>query len=123
MALFTPRAALPLDASSHTAPSPPFLSNHPTPGARSRFVKELARVCAPGGRVIVVTWCHRVLAPGEAGLSPDERALLDRICEAYYLPAWCSVADYQKLFGAARARCLLGWRRGVWWQGEGADGE
>ena len=27
---------------------------------------ELARVCAPGGTVIVVTWCHRVLAAGEA---------------------------------------------------------
>jgi hypothetical protein len=64
-----------------------------------RFVRELARVCAPGGRVLVVTWCHRVLAPGEAALKPEEQALLDRICEAYYLPAWCSVADYEKLFG------------------------
>ncbi len=61
-------------------------------------MSELARVCAPGGHVIVVTWCHRVLRPGES-LTPDEAALLDRICEAYYLPAWCSVADYQKLFG------------------------
>lgn len=56
-------------------------------------------MCAPGGTVIVVTWCHRVLNPGEAALRPDEAALLDRICEAYYLPAWCSVADYQRLFG------------------------
>lgn len=39
-----------------------------------------------------------MLAPGEAGLSGDEQALLDRICEAYYLPAWCSVADYEQLF-------------------------
>lgn len=64
---------------------------------KRKFVSELARVCAPGGNVIVVTWCHRVLRPGES-LTPDEAALLDRICEAYYLPAWCSVADYQKLF-------------------------
>lgn len=26
---------------------------------KAQFVGELARVCAPGGRVIVVTWCHR----------------------------------------------------------------
>jgi tocopherol O-methyltransferase len=49
--------------------------------------------------VLVVTWCHRVLGPDEAALRPNEAALLDRICEAYYLPAWCSVADYQRLFG------------------------
>jgi tocopherol O-methyltransferase len=42
---------------------------------------------------------HRVLAPGET-LSADEQSLLDRICEAYYLPAWCSVADYAQLFKA-----------------------
>lgn len=36
-----------------------------------------------------VTWCHRVLDEGEAGLRPEEQSLLDRICEAYYLPAWC----------------------------------
>ncbi|KXZ50245.1 hypothetical protein GPECTOR_17g883 [Gonium pectorale] len=65
---------------------------------KPRFVSELARVCAPGGTVIVVTWCHRVLGPGEAALRPDEAELLERICEAYYLPAWCSVADYQRLF-------------------------
>ena len=26
---------------------------------KERFVGELARVCAPGGRIIIVTWCHR----------------------------------------------------------------
>ena len=56
------------------------------------------RVCMPGGRVIVVTWCHRVLATGEAALTEDEASLLDRINEAYYLPQWCSVADYERMF-------------------------
>lgn len=42
---------------------------------------------------------RRVLKPGEMGLSGKEQALLDRICEAYYLPAWCSIDDYRKLFG------------------------
>jgi tocopherol O-methyltransferase len=37
-----------------------------------QFVRELARVCAPGGRVIIVTWCHRVLQPGEERLNAEE---------------------------------------------------
>lgn len=41
----------------------------------------------------------RVLQPGEQRLNAEEQALLDRICEAYYLPAWCSIDDYKKLFG------------------------
>ncbi len=49
-------------------------------------------------RLCVLLPC-RVLAPGES-LSADEQSLLDRICEAYYLPAWCSVADYEQLFKA-----------------------
>lgn len=40
----------------------------------------------------------RVLQPGEAGLTSDEQSLLDRICDAYWLPAWCSLADYERLF-------------------------
>lgn len=41
-----------------------------------------------------------MLQPGETSISADEQALLDRICEAYYLPAWCSVADYKALMEA-----------------------
>jgi tocopherol O-methyltransferase len=26
---------------------------------KAKFVGELCRVTAPGGRIIVVTWCHR----------------------------------------------------------------
>lgn len=65
---------------------------------KPRFVRELARLCAPGGRVIIVTWCHRDLLPGEASLRPEEQALLDRICEAYYLPPWCPPSEYARLF-------------------------
>lgn len=62
-----------------------------------QFVSELARVAAPGGRIIIVTWCHRDLSPSEESLKPEEKALLDKICSAYYLPDWCSTADYVKL--------------------------
>ena len=63
---------------------------------KTKFVNELARVCAPGGRILIVTWCHRVLDEGKE-LEPAEKVLLDRICDAYYLPAWCSIADYERL--------------------------
>jgi len=76
---------------------PPSDSSELTYPPCRQFVNELVRVCAPGGNVLIVTWCHRVLAPGEGALTPDEQALLDRICEAYYLPAWCSVADYEQI--------------------------
>lgn len=45
---------------------------------KEKFVGELVRVTAPGGRVLIVTWCHRVLKPGETALEPQEQALLDR---------------------------------------------
>ncbi|KAL8484151.1 hypothetical protein ACS0TY_026739 [Phlomoides rotata] len=64
---------------------------------KNKFVNELVRVAAPGGTIILVTWCHRDLNPSEESLSPDEKNLLDRICKAYYLPEWCSSADYVKL--------------------------
>lgn len=64
---------------------------------KAKFVNELARVAAPGGTIIIVTWCHRDLPPSEESLTPQETALLNKICDAYHLPAWCSTADYVKL--------------------------
>jgi tocopherol O-methyltransferase len=46
---------------------------------KPRFMRELVRVTAPGGRVLIVTWCHRELAPGEQSLRSDERSLLSKI--------------------------------------------
>lgn len=41
-----------------------------------KFLGELVRVAAPGGRIILVTWCHRDLQPGETSLKPDEKVCL-----------------------------------------------
>lgn len=46
---------------------------------KMNFMKELYRVAAPGGRVLVVTWCHRELKPDEKGLTPSELKLLGKI--------------------------------------------
>lgn len=64
---------------------------------KAKFVGELARVAAPGGTIIIVTWCHRDLRPDEESLQPWEKNLLKKICDSFYLPAWCSTADYVRL--------------------------
>jgi tocopherol O-methyltransferase len=70
---------------------------------KKQFVSELFRVAQPGGKIIIVTWCHRDLNPNETSLSESELRLLRRINRAYYLPQWCSVHDYVNIlneFGA-----------------------
>ena len=64
---------------------------------KKKFVNELMRVVAPGGRIIIVTSCHRDLKRGEPSLSRKEEKILAKINRAYYLPKWCSVDDYTKL--------------------------
>jgi tocopherol O-methyltransferase len=64
---------------------------------KQQFVNELFRVATPGGRIIIVTWCHRDLEPNETSLTAKEEKLLAKINRAYYLPKWCSVDDYVKI--------------------------
>ena len=63
---------------------------------KEKFVNELFRVAAPGGRIIIVTWVHRDLEPGTS-LTKKEEKVLRKINRAYYLPPWCSTDDYIKL--------------------------
>jgi len=73
---------------------------------KKQFVRELARVAAPDGKIVIVTWCSRNLDSenGESRLPDAEQFLLDRICESYYLPRWCSVNDYVSIFEALGLR-------------------
>jgi len=64
---------------------------------KPKFMSELNRVCKPGGRIILVTWVHRNLPPGEESLQPKELRLLKRISKAYHLPDWCSMDDYVQI--------------------------
>jgi len=70
---------------------------------KKQFVNELFRVATPGGRIIIVTWCHRDLEVGESRLTWKEEKLLAKINRAYYLPRWCSVQDYVDLLKAQGA--------------------
>ena len=67
---------------------------------KRRFVQELARVASPGGKgtVVVATWVHRDLEADETDLAEKELKLLSKINRAYFLPPWCSGADYKALF-------------------------
>ena len=61
---------------------------------KRNFLKELQRVAKKKyGKMIVVTWCHRNLAPGEK-LKPIERILFRWINNIYQLPPWVSIQDY-----------------------------
>lgn len=64
---------------------------------KTKFVNELYRVAAPGATIIIVTWCHRDLSSSEESLQSWEKELLNKICDAFFLPAWCSTSDYVKL--------------------------
>lgn len=64
---------------------------------KRKFVSELVRVAAPGATIIILTWCHRDLSPSEESLKPEEKKLLKKICDAYYLKT-CSRANYVQLF-------------------------
>jgi len=78
---------------------------------KTKFVGELLRVAAPGGRIIIVTWCHRDLEEGEKDLTKKEKKLLAKINRAYYLPPWCSVADYVTMLEERGAKDI---RRDDW---------
>jgi tocopherol O-methyltransferase len=65
---------------------------------KTKFVEELFRVAAPGGRILVVTWVTRDLKEGETSLTKKEEKLLRKINRAYYLPRWVSTQDYVKVF-------------------------
>ena len=46
---------------------------HVTSARESPAVRQRARPCCRArGRIIIVTWCHRDLSPGESSLKPDE---------------------------------------------------
>eukprot|EP01035_Chromulina_nebulosa_P020322 gene20322-26379_t len=64
---------------------------------KKQFVNELYRVTTPGGRIIIVTWCHRELESNETSLKSNEIKLLKRISDAYYLPDWVASSTYVNL--------------------------
>lgn len=46
---------------------------------KQEFMNQLFRITTPGGRILIVTWCHRELKDDETALSASELKLLDKI--------------------------------------------
>lgn len=59
---------------------------------KTQFMQECYRVLKPGGKFLMVTWCHR--PTDTRSLTPDEQALLAEIYRVYCLPYVISLPEY-----------------------------
>ncbi len=62
---------------------------------KTKFMQECYRVLKPGGKFIMVTWCHR--ATENEALSADEKQHLADIYRVYCLPYVISLPEYEKI--------------------------
>ncbi|MEM9927642.1 MAG: methyltransferase domain-containing protein [Cyanobacteria bacterium P01_D01_bin.50] len=62
---------------------------------KQKFLAECYRVLKPGGKLILVTWCHR--STNESPLSADEKKHLAQIYEVYCLPFVISLPEYEAI--------------------------
>ncbi|GAX34218.1 methyltransferase domain-containing protein [Nodularia sp. NIES-3585] len=62
---------------------------------KTKFLQECYRVLKPGGKLIVVTWCHRPtdISP----LTADEQKHLQEIYRVYCLPYVISLPEYEAI--------------------------
>ncbi|MEB3215943.1 MAG: methyltransferase domain-containing protein [Nostocales cyanobacterium 94392] len=62
---------------------------------KNKFLQECYRVLKPGGKLILVTWCHR--PTDESPLTKDEQKHLEQIYEVYCLPYVISLPEYEAI--------------------------
>ncbi|MEO1761281.1 MAG: methyltransferase domain-containing protein [Cyanobacteria bacterium J06629_18] len=62
---------------------------------KQKFLQECYRVLKPGGKLILVTWCHR--STNESTLTADEKKHLEQIYEVYCLPYVISLPEYEEI--------------------------
>lgn len=61
---------------------------------KAAFFSELVRVLAPGGALVLATWCHRETPPA---LSDREQARLRAVYEAWALPFFVPLSSYGRM--------------------------
>jgi tocopherol O-methyltransferase len=61
---------------------------------KQAFLQECYRVLKPGGKLLLVTWCHRPASPPDPPLTEPERQHLEKIYQVYHLPYVISLPDY-----------------------------
>jgi tocopherol O-methyltransferase len=59
---------------------------------KTKFLQECYRVLKPGGKLIMVTWCHRPI--DNSPLTDDEQKHLQEIYQVYCLPYVISLPEY-----------------------------
>ncbi len=64
---------------------------------KAGFLQECHRILKPGGKLLMVTWCHRPTNSLAGPLTPAERGQLDWIYRVYGLPYVLSLPEYQTL--------------------------
>ncbi len=62
--------------------------------AKKQMLEIFYERLQPGGKLLMVTWCHRNVPPE---LSSREQRTLDNICNLYHLPPMISEAEYHQL--------------------------
>ena len=62
---------------------------------KTKFLQECYRVLKPGGKLILVTWCHRPTQ--NAPLTADEQKHLQDIYRVYCLPYVISLPEYEAI--------------------------
>ena len=62
---------------------------------KTKFLQECYRVLKPGGKLIVVTWCHR--PTDHSPLTADEQKHLQDIYRVYCLPYVISLPEYEAI--------------------------
>lgn len=74
-----------------------------------KFMRELGRVLKPGGKLLMVTWCHR--PTDQHPLTVDEQNHLQEIYRVYCLPHVISLPEYEQI---ARSLSLQNIRTADW---------
>ncbi len=64
---------------------------------KAEFLQSAWQMLKPGGRLILATWCHRPIHPGNGPLTPDERRHLQAIYDVYCLPYVIALPDYEAI--------------------------
>lgn len=89
---------------------------------KKKYVEEMARVLAPGGNMVIATWCERDPIPP---FTPEERKHLDFMYEEWAHPFFISISSYKKLMADTGKlmnietadwveRTLPSWRHSIW---------
>lgn len=64
---------------------------------KEKFIRECYRVLKPGGKLIIVTWCHRPTNSLAGELTAAEKQHLEAIYRVYCLPYVLSLPEYEAI--------------------------